>query len=332
MTRRFLAWFADHGDAGAALALALLVAVLATFDVASDHIVFSAILATLAVLAAAMLRDRAQARSVHRELTRAADDLHRIPPQLDRLDAVEDLLASSRRALEESAAMGILVGAEVPAALAEARRTADSWTFRGGTGTFIRAVTLPECVQRARAERRRLFIQLEILDPTLVGPCEQYARFRRSLELDRDRFGDAWTAERTRLESFATILAACWYRQRYTFLDIHVALSDRVTTIRYDLSPSCLVITQEDPRNPALLIRHGRFFYNCYATDIRLSFEQARPVPLDSARSLPLGEQPSVPEVRALFTALGLELPADVTDTAVESIIQKAIHAQNPYA
>jgi hypothetical protein len=331
VTRRVIDWLAEHGDTAAALVLALLVAVLATFDIASSQVVYSAILATLAVLAVAMLRDRSRQQAVARSLDEATTNLAALTTRLDGIAPGEELVRDSRRALDEAMSMGVLVGHEIAHVFAQARKDAQSWAFRGGTGTFTRAVTLPECVGNARRQRRRLAFHLEILDPTDAEVCERYARFRRSLDLARDQTAP-WTGERTRLESYATVLAAGWYRQRYSLLEIEVALSDRVTTVRFDLAPACLVVTQEDPHNPALIFRNNSFFYHCYGTELRMSFEQARKVPFEAAGHVILGDEPTANEVRDLFAALRMELDPAYSDETLELMVQKAIHAPNPYS
>ena len=60
---------------------------------------------------------------------------------------------------------------------AQAREDTTHCTFRGGTGTYTRAKTLPECVAKARerVSRRGLDIRLLILDPLNVPLCEMYA-------------------------------------------------------------------------------------------------------------------------------------------------------------
>ncbi|MEZ0071761.1 hypothetical protein [Planotetraspora sp. GP83] len=89
---------------------------------------------------------------------------------------------------------------------------------------------------------------------------EAYAHYRRSLSDRPDGRGELWTTERARKESFATVLATFWYRQRYGLLDIGVGLSATMTTFRWDLSSHAVIITVEDP-NRALTALSGTFYY-----------------------------------------------------------------------
>jgi hypothetical protein len=97
----------------------------------------------------------------------------------DRLNELESTVEGTRRALTESSFVRVLHGDEVSQALEEARRKTDRWAFRGGTGTYLRAVTIPECVKLARSKKNTLHFQLGIIDPANEKLCATYAQFRR---------------------------------------------------------------------------------------------------------------------------------------------------------
>jgi hypothetical protein len=327
---------ADHADGVLALVLALVVSIL---DLANDiipaNLVNNAILLCLAVLAFAVLRDRWRRESAEREVRTALEGASRslrgLPERLDNLVAIEELVSTTRRALDASAAVRTVAGSEVGHALEEARRSTDRWTFKGGTGTYMRAVTLPECVANAKRERRALLVRLEILDPSDPDVCERYGRFRDTVSSKPDITGEDWTTERVRKESYATVLAACWYRQQYSLLDVDIGLSSVMTRFRWDLSDRYVVMTQEDDRGSALIFDSGKFYYDCWSTELQLSREQSRRVPIELAMDVPMSGEPTPEEVRRLFMVLGLPLPEGFTDTDTKSIIQKALNPKNPY-
>jgi hypothetical protein len=231
------------------------------------------------------------------------------------------------RALSDLSMVRVLTWSEVTAVLAEARRTTDRWVFRGGTGTYVRARTLPDCVAHARRDRRALMVRLEIIDPMDQEACASYARFRRSLADDETD----WTVERTQRESYATIVACCWHRQRYELLDVKIGLSRVMPTLRWDLSASGLLITQGDPRRPALYVERGKLLYDYLYTELRTSLEQARSLPLDRTRDIELGDPPTLEEVRRLLQALDMPLPSSFTDSDVADVINRALRAENRY-
>ncbi|GAA3233458.1 hypothetical protein [Actinocorallia longicatena] len=326
---RFALWLAKNADAAIALLLAVVVAAISLGDPGSK-VVASATLLVLGLLAAGILRDRARRGPVEEEVRDALGRIAVLPERLDQIARFELLVDRTRQKLDESSAVQILTGSEVAPVLAEARGGTDRWIYKGGTGTYIRAVTLPECVAAARRERRALLFRLEIIDPSDEEVCDVYARFRRSVGETVDGI-EPWTLERTRKESYATILAACWHRERFRLLDIDIGLASTMTTFRWDLSSSCVVITREDPNGPALKIDRGKFYYDWCSTELLASLDQARRVPIEQARSAPLSDEPTVEEVRRLFQSLGLPLPRGFTDRDVADITLRALRAVDPY-
>src|SRR5262249_9908611 len=256
MSRRIIQ-FARDADALVPLILGIAVAALGLFDIATPRIVDNSILIVLAVLSFALLRDRWIKDSSTKEAGKASSKT------LSKLDAIEEgivpLSALNQTAervhvtVEGLATVKTLKGADIDRAHEEARVHTDRWMFKGGTGTYTRAMTLPLCVENARRERRALQVRLEILDPTNAGLCERYARYRTSQSPGPDGTGETWTTDRTQKESFATLLAALWYQQKFQLLDIIVGLASTMSTFRFDLSASRIIITQDDPRFPAMI-------------------------------------------------------------------------------
>lgn len=303
-----LAWALRNLDGVLALAVALIVGLLDILDDSlDDNIVSGATLLVLAGLVFGLLTERRR-----------------------RITDIRAATAGTDSALQDLAMVRSLSGDKLESALARARQNTDRWIFKGGTGTYLRAVTLPVCVGEARSRRRGLTVKIDIINPADEQVCAAYARFRQNFANRQAVLppGD-WTTDRTRKEAYATVLAACWYRQRLDSLDIEVCLSSVVTTLRFDLSASCLIITQDDPSRVSLLVARDRPLYDYYATELHQSREQAAPVSLRG--TVPLGEEPTVDEVRRLFDGLALPLPATYTDADVSEITGKALHAENPY-
>jgi len=277
-----------------ALITAVVIAVLGILDVVGANAVNAAILLTLALLATTLLRDRQLAAT----------------------------------ALREATSVRFLTGGDVGQALEEAQRHTDQWMFKGGTGTYLRAVTLPRCVENARRERRPLRMQIEIIDPSNEAVCVTYTRFRRSLSTRPDGTGEPWTPERTRKESYATVLAACWYLQRFAFLTVELGLSDTMSTFRWDLSSRCVIMTQEDPASPSLMFEKPSPHYRSYNRELTSSLSQARRIMLE--RATLLSDEPTVEEARELFKSLDLQFPHSFSDRDVTEVVRKAIQAKNP--
>ncbi|GLZ80752.1 hypothetical protein Afil01_55590 [Actinorhabdospora filicis] len=298
---RVVKWLRRNADGVLVLLIAGAVAVLSLLgmfqNIFTPDAISQAILLVLALLAVVILRDR----------------------------------QTTAKALEEAGAVQQINGSEVATVHAEARRGTDLWLFKGGTGTYLRAVTLPECVREARAERRPLRVQAEIIDPSNEPLCKLYSRYRQSLSTRPDGTGERWTLERTRKESYATILAACWYRQQFNFLTIEVGLSQVMSTFRWDLSHSRVIMTQEDSKSPSLVFPEGRPHYRAYHRELVSSFKQSRAVDLERADHVLLDDEPTVDQAREAFAALGIALPKAYTDRDVADIVSKARHARDPY-
>ncbi|GGS01457.1 hypothetical protein GCM10010269_45410 [Streptomyces humidus] len=299
-----IAWAVRNADGLVAIAVALTVGLLDITDKDfDDDIVTGSILLVLAALVYGSLTERRR---------RMAD--------------IRAATAGTGRAIEDLAMVRTLTGPEVGQAHERARRSTSRWVFKGGTGTYLRAVTLPECVLEAQRQRRSLSMKIDIVDPADDKVCEAYARFRRTFGHGD---GDGWTPERTRKESYATVVAASWHRQRLDTLEIDVHLSSVAPALRFDLSDTCLIITQDDPRRVSLFVERGRPLYDYYVTELHQSREQA--VKLDLREATPLSEEPTVDEVRRLLDRLGLALPAGFTDRDVADVIDKALRAEDPY-
>jgi hypothetical protein len=326
--RKFAGWLGKNIDGIVALIAALGIVVL---DVASNlsradkaSVVNGGILLVLGVLAVAMLRDRARGEEADTQMRASIDAAAALVPAIATMQAE---LARVSKSLDDSSMVQVLGSAEIHQAHADNRQSTDRWLFRGGTGTYIRAKTLKGCVDSARRRRRPLVVRLEIIDPTNEEVCDTYARFRRSLSSDQV----AWTTDRTRHESYATVMYAAWHRQRYELLDIEVGLSAVMPTLRWDLSQKGLLITHEGPRGLALQVEAGRLLYDYTQTELRKSFEQARRVPLEHARHVTLSDEITVDEAEKLFEALDMPLPSSYIDADVEDIVQRCLHAEDPY-
>ncbi|HZD71894.1 MAG TPA: hypothetical protein VFA45_24155 [Actinomycetes bacterium] len=331
-------WLRGNVDLAVALSLALVVGVLGTVGTASQEVVSNAVLATLAVIAFTLVVERGAREALRRQVTASATGLGR---SLDHAHSELQRLQRAVEQVDQSVAMlDSLIKPTPSRFLARDFQLAmvdtDRWVYKGGTGTFLRAVTLKANARHALQDKKRRLITIEILDPTNAEVCDRYGRLRRALAPGPDRFGEVWTTKRVRNESYATILAAAYYVQHSGLLDLQFGLSSTVSIFRYDLSSSYIIITQEDGTAPALKAISGTFFYDSYANELRLSLEQSRRLDLQRAAAMTIDaarpETISEGEVRKLFEILAVPLDAEFSADDIRSITQKAFLAENPYA
>ncbi|MFG2003321.1 hypothetical protein ACGFNU_29580 [Spirillospora sp. NPDC048911] len=255
--KRAFEWLFRYIDVLVALALAIVIIGLDVLGVASSKIVDNATVATLAVVAIVLLRDRVRGDGRGAAVLASVE---RVDRRLGRLE---------RRAVVRE-----VTGDECSDALAHARKDAARWFFKGSTGTYVRAVTLPECVERSRRARRSLRFRLEILDPADEGLCQRFVALHQRLATSSESAERSWTMDGTRRELYATVLAACWYQQRYELLDIDVRLSSTFSLLRYELTESCLIITQRGPEFPATIIDCGTPTYDCWESELHVSLSR----------------------------------------------------------
>jgi hypothetical protein len=288
--RRFGQWLVNNADGMLALTIAMTVGLLGVLDVLGGDEINAAILLTLALLATTLLRDRK--------------------------------LAANN--LAQTAAVRLVHGAEVDRMNNEAHRDAGQWIFKGGTGSHLRTVTLRACVESAREANRPMRMQVEIIDPTDEQLCRRYAEYRGSLRSgsDGDRAENA--PETTARNAFATVLAICWYRQRFVLLQPDVGLSKVMTTFRWDISPTFALMTQEDRNAPAMFFDRGMSHYRAYLRELAMSFEQSRRLDFSRIEEQRLSDEPTPEEVRRVFGLLRLDLPVSMTDNDVADIIRRA--------
>lgn len=331
--RAYLRWIKANAEGAIAIALAVSMSVLGLVDVVPVAMVSKVIPLTLGVVAFALLRDRWRQEAVNTEMLRTATEvtetLAQAQARLEQVIQMADQLTVIQRTVQALVETRFAVGAEVSQALALARSDTDRWIFRGGTGAHTRVVTLPQCIRQANRLRRELLVRMEILDPTDLIACARYARLYQSLADGADDDAHTWTGKGTQIESYATILAACWHKQRSDLLDIEIGLTSAVSMFRWDLSSRFLIMTQRGPRFPAMIVEKGRPYYDSWSIELRTSFDGSRKVPMDRALTVPLGSDPSVAEVRVLFEVLGL--PGDYTDSDMEMIVEKALRDSNPF-
>lgn len=305
---RSLPWWRENVDTLAVIVVVVVMSALGTVDVISSATIVQTLPAVLGVFAIAILRDRSRSQSEGRQISKLLDAVRRTDSKIDGLSTLR-----------------MLHGNEVGEMLAKARRDTATWIFRGGTGTHTRVITIPDCIAIARPDRRVLQMRLEIIDPTDLDLCEEYARLYRRLALGPDDDAWTWTGDGTRRESFATVLAACWYKQRYAPLQIDVGLASVISTFRYDMSAKYLIVTQRGPRFQAMLLPQGHAHYEYWRFELDMSFGRSRRLPIDTAAArAPLGDPPDAEQTRGLFHELGIDLPADYDDDDVREIITRA--------
>lgn len=324
--KRAISWLADNADAVIGLGLAFVASIVGLFGKVPQDVVANVTVLTLATLAFVMLRDRHRAETsameIERSVTHASGEMLR-------------QFAEFR----ERPTVRILRGREIGRELAESRKDTELFVFKGPTGTYTRVVALPDCLEMASRAQRILRARVEIFDPGNIQLLEAYVEMYKSFAdgfkdplQSHDPLQSSWDIDDKRREILATILAMCWqYEQHRRRLDIEVYLSSSLTTFRWDLTSSSVIMTQRDPDAPAMLFSRDDAYYRFWETELHASTQMAKRLPLERASSVRLGENPEPGAVREVFELLGVSLPGSYSDVDVNEVIQKALHGSNPY-
>lgn len=328
---KLLTWAVRNVDGAVGLLLALAVAILGLLNVVNQFLVESATLLILAVLAEVVLRERWRRTAVEEEIRQGLVEttavLKTMREPMGDLSHAGEVVTQARDALSKLSLVQVLNDTDVRKALTAAWSDTDRWHFKGGTGAYLRKATLPECLESSSRRKSRLLARLELVDPTDEAACRRYAASHNTLWTDATR----WTEDRVKHNTFATILAVCWFKQRYGLFDVDLRLSPVTTTFRWDMSSRWIMITEADPTAPALMVEKGSFYYDRWSTELMVSLEQARSVPLDADHQVPLSDQPTTAEVWRLFEGIHTPLPRSFTDRDVTEVIRTAFIRKSTY-
>jgi hypothetical protein len=222
--------------------------------------------------------------------------------------------------------MNVVDPKEISMLLGAAIQETEKWWFRGGTGRYLRAVTLPKMAETTRSTSSTKELHAQLIDPMDLSICQEYAIYRSGL---RSASGDSerWTQERVRKEIYATLLSLFLKAKEYPLLRIQITLLPSFSSFRLDLSSKYVILTKEDQQAPGVRCDHGSYFYNAYLDDLVLTARQGRSI---TAKPLTL-ELLSVEFIRQHFTELQL-IHDGVDDDLLASVLETARAARNPYA
>lgn len=268
-------------DSLLALVAAAGLALLSVLDKIDPEDLSAATLGVLAVVSVTIVKDR-QVR---------AGDARQSAQILNRVTS-----------LQEATDFAVVVPDDIGRVLSKSWQTTKRWRFKGGTGTYLRAATLPGLA--LRENRLNTDVWVEILAPDDEGVCERYGVHRsRGPNRSTKNGTDDWGANRVRIQSYATIVAAIWYTQ-YFKMRVNVALTSVISTLRYDLSDDFVMITREDPDARALSIRGGdSSYFASTERELDMSFNEGRVLGIQKAKKLPRNEI-GADDVRAVLRQL----------------------------
>lgn len=221
--------------------------------------------------------------------------------------------------------MEVISPYQIKEKLKEGRETNEYW-YSGGTGRHTRAVTLPEIAIGSRNSNTTKRIYIQVLDPTDKNVLDAYVNYRNRV---RTGAKNPWNIKRAQNEVYATIISAYIWKREQPLLEISVALKKEASLFRFDLSSTVLVITKEDPSEPALFCTEGTFFHKAYKEELRLSLEQSRNLRTDIKGFY--FDELNTEKLLTLINQLDI-YDNSLNDSSLEEITTLIRKRENPYA
>lgn len=200
-----------------------------------------------------------------------------------------------------------------------------SWWYSGSVGRWNRARVLPELAAASRRTNVAHNVTLSILDPRDEAACAAYATYRRGVRTGQDA---DWSSARVRCDLLATIVAAAVMSDEHPLLDIRIILKRSSSILRVDASDEQLILTREDPNEPALVCDQGSYFYDAFRQN--LVFEQSQGKVLTfSPHGATLAALDSE-QAQAILDSLGFEA-SSFDPGELQTIIDMAKSDAHPY-
>jgi hypothetical protein len=158
------------------------------------------------------------------------------------------------------------------------------------TGRYFRSSILPRLLDQARTGKRKLRVEVVLLDFRDEVMCKRYSQYRSGASFDTTD----WSIDYVQTEILATVMTIARQAiENPTLLEAHLFLSCRLSTTRIEGSADEIVITREDPKDFAYRFHKSHRDYSAYLTE----FEWIR----DSASAISL---PKVPVSGSLCEAV----------------------------
>lgn len=156
---------------------------------------------------------------------------------------------------------------EIGEGLRRLLKESNEWTFRGGSGRYLRNATLPVL---ARIHDRDVNVDIQILDPRDQALCKEYAEYRSRYRGDSIRRPDEGKVETITTDLLSVVFAAVWYSTN-SRIRARVLLLKSFSPLRYDIGSTGLYLTLPDPREPALFAASGSWYYVSVLDEMRQS-------------------------------------------------------------
>lgn len=163
---------------------------------------------------------------------------------------------------------------QISDSLIAAARVAREWEYFGHTGKYVRSRILPVIGERSKSQSLAIAVRFIIVDPANIELCEAYADYR-SRSRSSTITPRMWDAPTVQADLLATIICLVRYAARFPNLKIQLGLASHFGLWRFDRSDASVIVTQEDPQQPAYRYKNGSRFYFYHHRECLEAWRQA---------------------------------------------------------
>ncbi len=162
----------------------------------------------------------------------------------------------------------------IRAELQKAARNTDEWTYVGNTANYVRNKIYPILAEQATNNDKNIKIKIIILDPNNQKLCEDYAKYRKNNRSNKVSNID-WNYQYVQAQLIATLIKTIHLHKKGGLVTCELAFSNHFSQFRYDFSHDDLIITFENPQEPALHYSRGSVFFDKYQRECTLKWQQS---------------------------------------------------------
>ena len=150
----------------------------------------------------------------------------------------------------------------------------DEWVYIGHTGRYVRNRIFPILRQCSQQHNMDVRVRMMILDPRDIVLCEEYAKYRKRCR-SNETFRDNWTPEKVRKQLIATVAKTACLHAENNHVQCEIRFRNALSQFRFDKSNDQIMVTQEDPQEPAFSYPRGSRFFDYYQRENQLIWNQS---------------------------------------------------------
>ena len=208
--------------------------------------------------------------------------------------------------------------------LRETARATKRWRHRSAAGGGLRSFVLPELDAASRTERRRITLQVTLLDPADENACREY------LEWIRSHGRSAATLQSLENDIYATIVAICVeFKINPQLFHPEVRFSQTICDYHFDISDDMLVLTRTAEPGTSESAPSGDLDYRRFCREFDAGWSALPKLNVNRTKwsYLPMNDRELLKRehIRNLFKELSLPAHA-FEDERLDAILERLVH------